>query len=181
MKDSEKKTLKSVLKSTLFDGLLLIALGIVVIIWPDGAFKTLCIVIGVIIAAMGLIRGIVYFVNKNGDHSAWDPFLGIVQIAIGVALIVTADFFVKWFFIIAGVLLLYGALMMFIQAIRLRGNLKLLVLAIVFGCLTLALGVIILLNPASFANFIAILQGISLIIEGIGMIIVSATMKRIAK
>lgn len=43
-------------RSYFFDGLLLIALGIVMLVWPEGSLKTLCVIIGAIVAAMGLIK-----------------------------------------------------------------------------------------------------------------------------
>ena len=171
--DSAKESQGRVLRSILFDGLLLTALGVVVIIWPETALKIFCIISGAVIAAMGLIRCIVFFVNKNGDHTAWDLILGIIQIALGVVLIIARESIIKSFFILSGILLLYGALMMIIQGIMLRKDKKALVACIIFAVIMIALGVIVLINPASFAKFVTRLQGASLVVEGIGMIIVA--------
>lgn len=164
---------KSIFRSFVFDGILLIALGLALAIWPDVALEIICVIIGAVIGVMGLIRCIIYFIVKDENSKASDLLLGILQICIGLAFIVARLFFIKSFFIIFGVMLIYGSLMLLIRAFLLRavGGITF-TTAIAFGLITLALGIIIFIQPAAFASFITVLEGISLVIEGLGMIVV---------
>ena len=164
---------KKLLSNYLFDGILLIILGIIILVWPDGSRKILCIAIGIVLGIMGIIKCITYFVNKNGDHQVKDLLIGILQLGCGIALIAASDFFITVFQYITGIILVYGAIVMLVQAYRSRGEKKSkMILSIVFACITIILAIIIFINPASFGTFMTQLYGISLIVAGLAMVIV---------
>ena len=165
--------MKKLLKSYLFDGLLLIALGIVMLVWPNTALKTVCIVAGAIVAVMGVIKIVAFFTNKSGERSAMDIVRGVVLLAVGIALMVASGFFIGVFQYVVGVILAYGAILMFVQAFMLRKEKgALMILSLVFAIITTVLAVVIFMNPTGFAAFMMQLEGISLIVEGLAMIIV---------
>jgi len=165
--------LKKILTSYIFDGIVLILIGIAVIIWSELALDILFRVIGAVFAVLGIVKLIMFFVNKNNDRKATDLLTALLQIVLGAALLIKPDFFVKYLFIIIGVIMVYGSILMLIRAVKLRREKgAMFVLSLVFGILTLVLGAVIIWNPAAFANFIMILYGISLIIEGLAMLIV---------
>lgn len=165
------KKVIDLLKSYVFDGFLLIALGLVMLIWPEGSLKTICIVAGIIIGVMGLVRCIAFFVDKKKDQSPTDLLMGVILLAAGVALIVRSDIFINAFQYITGVILIYGAILMFAQAYTLRHEKgPMFVFSLVFSIITTALAIVILINPFSSAIFITRLHGIALIIEGLSMI-----------
>ena len=84
--------------------------------------------------------------------------------------------------VITGILLIYGAVMMFIRAYRLRSSRgPIFTLVILFGILDLLLGITILINPVIFAEVITQLEGISLIVGGVGMIVTVWDVKRMAR
>ena len=177
--------LKSILSSYLADGIILIFIGIATLIWPDTMLRALCIAIGIVLVILGLVKVISYFAGRKegvvgiGGAAA---ALGVIQIIAGIALIAAADFFVALFFIITGILLIYGAVMMFIRAYRLRSSRgPIFTLVILFGILDLLLGITILINPVIFAEVITQLEGISLIVGGVGMIVTVWDVKRMAR
>lgn len=173
-------TLKKILKSYIFDGIVLVLSGIALIIWPGTALGIIVRVIGAVFALLGIIKIIVFFVNKNKDRKATDLFIGLVQLALGAALIIKPDFFISFFYVVMGIILVYGSVLMFIRAVRLRKQKgPMFVLALIFGFLMLALAVVIFINPAVFANFITVLYGISLVCEGLAMLIVLNKLKEI--
>ena len=104
--------------------------------------------------------------------------LALVQLAAGIILILQADFFVEIFFVVTGLLLAYGAILMFVRLIQLR-RVKgpMFYFSLVFGIINLIFAVLILINPEQFASFSTRLQGAALVIEGIGMIIVLRNLK----
>ncbi len=170
---------KSPFKSYFLDGVLLVLLGLAMLLWPGESLRVLCTGIGIALAALGLIKLIVFLAGRGGERSAGDLLVGLIQIALGAALILRADFFIGIFQIVTGVLLLYGSILMFVQAFLLRRTRGVLfVLALVFACVTAVLAVVILLNPVQFAAFITQLHGVSLIVEGAGMILVMRRVKK---
>lgn len=167
------QNIKDAFKSFIFDGILLILLGVAMLLWPSAALKTLFIIIGAAVGVMGIIKVVAFFVNKNESRSPMDLVIAFAQVAIGVALIVKADMFIEFFNVVLAIILAYGAVLMFAQAIMLkhiRG--PLFVLSMIFSVITMILAVIIFIDPAGFAVFMTQLRGIALIVEGIAMIIV---------
>ena len=169
--ETVSKKVVDLLKSYVFDGFLLIALGLVMLIWPENSLMTICIVAGIIIGVMGFVRCIAFFVDKKKDQSPTDLLMGVILLAAGVALIVKSDFFISVFQYITGVILIYGAILMFAHAYTLRREKgPLFLFSLIFAIVTTALAVVILINPLSFASFITRLHGVALIIEGLSMI-----------
>ena len=174
--------MKDALKSYLFDGILLILLGLVLLIFPDTSLSTFCMVAGVVLAIMGLVKIIFFAANLGGVRRGVDIPIGLAQIALGVALIVKPGFFISLFQIVVGVILVYGSLLMVTRAFRLREvRGPLFTLSIVFGVLTLVLGVVILVNPAQTAAFIVQLMGAALVVEGLSLVIVMHSAKKNVK
>lgn len=167
---SEK--IKKLLNSYVFDGLLLIALGVVMLLWSGAPLKILCNIIGIIIIVLGAIKVISFVTNKHGDRKPLNMLVGLLQFMAGLILIGKADFFVTFFQYITAFLLLYGSILLFWQAYKLRYEKGTMFTAsIAFACITLVLAVVMALNPAALASFITQLNGFSLIVEGLAMIV----------
>ena len=168
-----EKTGKKWFRSTLVDGLLLMALGVAMLIWPEGSLKTLCVAAGAAVAVMGLVKVIVFLAGREGERDAGALFTGLVQLALGVALIVRPDFFITVSQYVTGVLLVYGAILMYCRAVSLRKKKgPTFVLSLLFAVLTTVLAAVIFLNPSAFAGIRTQIHGVSLIVEGAAMILV---------
>ena len=165
-------------KNYLTDGIILILLGIAMLIWPQTSLKVLCVLIGAVLVCMGALRTASFFSNRGNDRKAEDLISGAIMLVLGLAFIFRSTFFIGAFQFVTGILLLYGAFLMLTQAWMLRGQKgKLFTLSMVFGIATAVLAVIILLNPVAFASFITQLHGISLIVEGLSMVLVLRDIK----
>ena len=168
---SEK--IKKIIRSYWFDGILLICLGALILIWPDATPTILCIVTAVMLIILGLIKIIGFFVSKSGERKALALLIGLLQLAAGIAILVKTDFFIDFFQIISAVLMIYGCILMFVQAFDLRKEKGArFVTSIVFGIITLVLAVFMLINPAFMLEIMAYVTGIALIVEGLAIIIV---------
>lgn len=164
--------MKKLLNSYLFDGLLLIALGIVMLLWSGVPLKVLCSIIGIVLIVLGAIKAISFIANKDKNRAITSMLVGILQLVAGIILIEKSDFFVGFFQYITAILLLYGCILLFWQAYKLREEKGTMFTAsIVFACVTLVLAIVMFANPAALASFITQLNGVSLIIEGLAMII----------
>ena len=180
-KASAKPTsrITNALKSYLFDGILLVALGLVLLLLPKVSLTILCVIIGVALIIMGLIKLIFFAANVNGVRRIADIPVGIIQLVLGFWLIIDSSLFINLFQIVTGVILIYGSLLMFVHAFALREIRGAFYwLSLVFGILCAVLGIVIVVNPAGFAAFMMQLQGVALIIEGLALIVVMHTVKR---
>lgn len=163
---------KKLFNSYLFDGLLLIALGVVMLLWSGAPLKVLCNIIGIILIVIGAIKAISFIANKNNNRKITGLLIGLLQLAAGIILLVKSDFFVSFFQYVTAALLLYGCFLLFRQAYKLRAQKGTMFTAsIVFACITLVLAVVMIVNPTALASFITQLNGVSLIIEGLAMIV----------
>ena len=78
-------------------GAMNIVLGVVMLVRPDVALQSLCLLAGILLCVMGAIKAVVFFVNKNGDKTPALLILGIVQLLLGIALIVKPGLFLQIF------------------------------------------------------------------------------------
>ena len=164
--------LKTLFKSYIFDGLLLTCLGIILLLWPDSALKTLCIIIGISIGLLGLFRCISYFAETKIERNTKDLVTSIVMLFICIAFIVFSEHFIVAFQYLIGVILLYGAILFFIRAYSVRENPGFIMkLSLIFAAILTVFAIIIFINPKAFASFMTKIYGISLIVEGIAMLI----------
>lgn len=172
---SEKKTF---LRSTVFEGILFILLGTAILVWPNHALKTLCVIAGIAVGLMGILKIIFFFNTPKEERKIGVMIIGVLQLAFGIALIAASGFFINLFFVITGIMLVYGAFLMFFRAVQLRHIKGLMfALSIVFGIIYTILAVIIFMNLESFAQFVTRIQGAALILEGLGIIIVLRNLK----
>ncbi len=171
--------IKKVFGSYIFEGLVLTAIGVVLIIWPNESLNIMCIAIGALLILLGLIKLIMFFSKNKDNRKIVALLIGIVETALGIVMIVSSRFFIDFFQIVTGVILIYGAVIMFFGALRLRmlpG--PLFIISILLAILTFVLAVVMLINPTQFASFMTQLMGVSLAIEGISMIVVMSKIKR---
>ena len=166
------KNVSSALKNYIVDAVLLIVLGLVLVIWPHAALRAIFTWTGIGLIVLGVIKGII-FIAKKEDQNVTDLLVGLLQIAVGIFFIVRADFLIAFFPTVMALLLGYGAIVMIIRAIKLKnGDRNPFILALVLGIVTLILAVIIFLHPALLANIMMQASGVSMILEGISILIV---------
>ena len=170
------KRVSNALKNYIFDAILLIALGLVMLIWPQWSLQIIFKWVGIGLIATGLIKGLIYFTKKDkNERSTPDLLVGIAQLAAGIFVVVKAEFLASHFPIVAAILLFYGAIMMIVRAVRMKdGDQKKFKLSLILGIVTLVLAVVVFVHPAMLANLMMQTAGIAMIIEGISLLIVMA-------
>lgn len=166
---SEK--IKKLFASYIFDGFLLVALGVVMLIW-NVAVDILCYVIGGSAAVLGLIKVILFIVNKKGDRKTLNLLMGLLLFAFGLAVVIKPSLFINIFQIITGVILVYGAILMLIHAFKLRKEKgPMFIMSLVFAGITIVLAVIVFIDPFDPGTRARIIvHAIALIVEGLAMI-----------
>jgi uncharacterized membrane protein HdeD (DUF308 family) len=112
------------LNSSLLRCLFAIALGVVLLLWPDLTAKYIVFFIGVCFIIPGLVSLVGYFIRPKteGVSAPMFPLHGIGSILLGVWLCVMPDFFITFFLYLLGILLVIGGLqqLFFLNSCRKR-------------------------------------------------------------
>ena len=100
------KKVSNALKNYIVDAILLIALGLVMLIWPQWSLQIIFKWVGIGLIVTGLIKGLIYFTKKDkNERNTPDLLVGIVQLDVGIFTHVKAEFFASHFPIAAAILL----------------------------------------------------------------------------
>ena len=165
------KKVSAALKNYIVDALALIALGLVLLIWPKGALETIFKWIGTGLIVLGAIKAVSFFVKKE-NRSGFGLLVGLVQIAVGIFFVARPGFLVAFFPTVAAILLGYGAIVMIVRALKLKdGNKNAFTLSLVLGIVCLVLAAVIFVHPVLLANVMVQAAGVSMIIEGVSLLI----------
>ena len=170
---SEEKRTRRVTGNDSIDGLLLLLLGLILVIWPQSAMHVVVMILGGAIALFGVARCVVFFQPGMTGRQGKDLLGAVIMVVLGIAMLVKSGFFVGILYLIIGAVVALGCVLMGLKVLRLRGGDKLQqILATVFGVALLILAVLIFVNPSSLGSFLFRLQGIALLVEGVSMILV---------
>ena len=170
---------KGFLRSYTFDGIMFIILGCFMLLWPEIFLNSLCIFLGSFVGFVGLVRLITFFVSERGTRIAADLVSGVLLLGFGIALIAVPSFFIRIYQYITGAVLIYGAILLFIQSYRMRDvKGSRFILSTILGVIIIILAVIIIVNPEAFARNMTQINGISLIIDGISMVLIMRDLKK---
>ena len=172
--------IKNVFKSMVFDGVVLILVGIVLLLWPDDTMDLIFKIMGGVCAVVGLVHCIIFFTRKPEQRNIVDLIIGIVQIALGIVMLVKSDFFRSFFYLVIGVLAVYICILMAIQFFRISKTEDKIrhTAALIFGLVLLALAVVVFINPKELiGSFVIRLHGISMIVSGLSLIFVMSQKK----
>lgn len=146
--------------------------GLILVIWPDVAIKTIVTVIGSLLIAVGVISVIL---SNLGKYKEEKPSLmalnGVVDIAFGLVLVIFPAFFASLIWFLFGlVLLLFGAggIISLVQSQKyLRHSAALYISPV----LTTIAGIVVFFNPFSTMEWLFIFFGIMLLLYGLNELI----------
>ena len=153
---------------------ILILLGVAFVWRPDIMESIMCYLLAALVALVGLMYLAGYFIqksNENGEREGNGFALGILLIFIAAFIVVRQEviialvpFLFGFLVVIRGLMVIQGAFMFR----RLRSNI---LIPIVSGLLSMALGLFIMLFPFETMHTLFILIGISLMVGGISGIV----------
>lgn len=167
--------LKSVRWNLLLIGVLTIAIGIAMVMYPDTASDTIVRILGGIMAFSAIVSIIEYFVDRaRGRNSFTSLLVGALMLIMGAILYFRPMSFVEFLgYIFAAVVLVQG-LNLIVEGFATRkmqnshwGQ------TLLMGLILIALAVLVYINPFAEFRALMILTGVTLIIAGILNIFVS--------
>lgn len=173
-----KETLKRIKADVILSALLCVILGIVLIIWSDQTIKIICMLLAFGTIVMGVVNLTDYFINHT--LTPFSGMSGLVFIIVGIWL-----FFVKpesiamIIPIVIGVVLAVHGITDIKMSIESKANgYDKWWSSLLLGVISLALGVICIINAFGVVKVAMIFIGIALVYDGISDLwIVSRTVK----
>ena len=157
-----KKVLKKSGYTTLLTSLVAIAIGIILVLYPNATFMVISRILGIALIIISIIKIIEYVVQKgNEDFFNNGLILGLMGILFGVVIIIKQDLLQSILNLIIGCWIIYSSLMRFTFAIRLKTlNSKAWIPMLVLAIAILVCGICIVFIP-------------DLIIKTLGIIIIA--------
>lgn len=156
-------------KNYFISAILTIALGAVLVIWPDWSGRILCYLLGVTLILMGGIQLIVCIrAERIGFYSKFSMLMNIILILLGVWVCIRPDTVLSLVPVIIGiVMLIHGCMdLQFTMDIKHAGSGKWWI-ALIFALVTLTLGVFLVMHPFLAFEITMLIIGIGLLYDGI--------------
>ena len=171
-KDSEKKGLGKHLHlswTELIVGVAIVLIGLVLLIWPDIATSLLFSVIGAVCIIIGMVYVVRYFMlEARISITSFDLSLGLVWIIGGVLVIVFKGLLISLLPILFGLVILIGGVVKIQSTLSFRRmNAARWYIELICAAVSIAFGVVILLNPFSTALLLMRVIGAGLVVEGV--------------
>ena len=156
-------------KNYFISAILTIALGAVLVIWPDWSGRILCYLLGAALILMGGIQLIVCIrAERIGFYSKFSMLMNIILILLGVWVCIRPDTVLSLVPVIIGIVMLINGCMdlQFTMDIKHAGSGKWWI-ALIFALVTLTLGVFLVMHPFLAFEITMLIIGIGLLYDGI--------------
>ena len=165
--------MKSILReqrlSSTLAALVTIALGLVLVLWPDRSVSLMCSILGGALLTFGILYVVSWFAGKGKNGaSALLLIPGVVLAGLGVWLMISAESVITLIqYVFGAVLLFHGIVDLQASVVLIGCRVRKWWLDLLLALLTLALGLLILVNP--FGTFAALvtLIGCALVYDGV--------------
>lgn len=145
-----------------------VAIGLLLVFWPETAINYLVITIGVLFLIPGLISLIAYFTRKRNEEESYVfPIAGLGSSLFGLWLMIMPGFFVTILMYILGFILVLGGIQQIVSLVSARKWHRVAIGYYVIPVFVLIAGLIVLFNPFTVASAAFIMLGVSSIVYGL--------------
>ena len=175
--------LKKILSNGIVSSLVMIALGIVLMLWPGDVMSVVCAVIGWGLLIAGVAGLVVLFVRKKKGKSGQATDVvsilkSVVSIILGIVLISKMETVVSILPFLIGIVVIINGAINAVQAVLYRKENKSWIAALVAGIVVLIMGLVMVLYPFGVAVSQIFLMGLSLELDGVSNLIYALTVKK---
>lgn len=164
-----KNFLKGMKANYSVSAIVCVVLGVVLIVWPQTALQVVYTVLGSILALYGVIQVLIFLFSKEKTMIAQGMLLfGIILVVVGAWIILKPEGIIVLIPIIIGAFIVLHGLHNVYEAIQLHtSGYDKWWLALVFGLLTIGIGVLLICNPFGAVESLVRMIGIFLVYDGI--------------
>lgn len=164
-----REFIKNMKVSYFLAAILYIALGVILLIWPNTTGSIVCFAFGSVLLAYGVITVISFFVHDSRLGSfRFELVLGIVCTAVGILFLLRPDIVLSIFPIILGIYIVIDALLNLKRALELHSmHYPRWWIALTLSLVSVALGILILLRPGMTAEVLIMVIGVVFIYNGL--------------
>lgn len=159
--------------NVLLTGVVMIALGIVILVNPIGALETIVRLMGFVIIGYGVLALVPHFLNRNGANGVTtDVGIGAIAAIVGLVMAIFPHFVVSVVWTVIGVFILLTGVLDIMESRTLRANSGALGWAATgSGVLCVLLGILVICVPMASPTLGMLVAAAALIINGITEII----------
>ncbi|MCD7735824.1 MAG: DUF308 domain-containing protein [Lachnospiraceae bacterium] len=164
------KKVKEFSRSYIFLSILYIAIGIVLLVWPNLKIETIGNGLGIIMIVVGATYAVIYFTGnrKQEGYLQVDLVIGIVCAAFGVFILLTPEFLAMILPFAMATVLLVGAIVKIQSAVSMkRLFIRRWYLALIGALIIIALGIVLLVFPFKKDSYMLLYIGVCLILDGL--------------
>jgi uncharacterized membrane protein HdeD (DUF308 family) len=178
IKENLEHSLSKMSRGLIVRGLIAVAFGIAMVVWPSISLHTLVLLIG----AFALVDGVVSLVTAFGpfsrDERGWLVFQGITGIAVGVVTYLWTDMSALAMLFVVGAWALALGTIQVVAAFRLRAERSTKILVGLYGVLAMTFGVLIFVRPGDGALALLALIAAFAIVTGSTLIALGIEVRR---
>ena len=161
----------------MFVGLVTLAIGVILLVWPSETLTVLSILIGLQVLLFGVFRLIGAFSSRSSAPGL-TGFIGVVGMVVGLAVLRHPFESVAILAALLGVAWVVGGSIEFIAAVA-DGSLEHRGLAALSGLLSIGAGVIVVSWPAPTVTVIAWISGLYLIVFGLVLCVIALKLRSV--
>ena len=175
--------LKKIKTNVIASALLCIALGVVLVVWPDMSVQIACMAIGAVLILNGISRLINFIFKRDGSlFSQMNLVMGIIITVIGVWIILQPAKVVAMIPILVGIIIIIHGINNLQQAVSLcQSRYDKWWIALILGLLTVGFGVLLIFNPFEAVETLVMFIGLFLIYDGVSDIWIVSRVSRMGR
>jgi|SRR5574344_1193270 membrane protein HdeD len=156
--------------------------GLLLVSWPDAIAKTIVIILGSFIAAVGIVSLVLSFLGKwKKEEASLISMNAIVDIVLGIVIIIFNQFFASIIMYLFGILLLIFGLSEIISLLQTLRTAKVNWSLFIGPAITTICGIIVFFNPFKTLQWLFVFFGISLLIYSISEFIATYKVRKALK
>ncbi len=168
--EMEKEEIGKVKKTGFLASAVYLLFGILLIVFPDKMQILVCVILGGVFLAVGIVKLILYFKKDKLEAAmAYDLALGIIFIVIGILILIFRNRVLQLLPVIFGIFLFISSLLKVQKSAdikRLGGSNWWVVL--VFSIVSIVFALLLILRPKFIVNTIFMLTGVFMAFDGAG-------------
>ena len=166
-------------KSKLIAGIISALLGSVLLFWPGLTMELICQFVGAALGITGILTAAVFFTQpKDSPFRAASLIAGIPLALLGLFVFLRPSFLIEFIPVVVGVIILMDGVANLLETFSLmKQGYSRWWISLIFAVLTIALGIVLLMQPFGVATVIMQAIGIIILYNGLSDIFIASRIK----